>query len=70
MNTPTLLLVVLPEQQNKPTGYDTWTLEKLLRYNQDAIVAGTAPKWIPIAKVADPNESRRIVEIRLKALQR
>lgn len=70
MTSPTLLLVVIPEQQNKPTGYDTWTLEKLLRYNQDAIAAGTAPRWIPIAEVADPKESRSIIEKRLEALRR
>jgi hypothetical protein len=66
----TLLLVVIPEQQNKSTGYNTWTLEQLLRYNRDAVEAGTSPRWIPIAEVADPAESRRIVENRLEALKR
>lgn len=65
----TLLLVVMPEQQNQSTGYNTWTLEQLLRYNRDAVDAGTTPRWIPIAAVADPAESRSIVEMRLAALK-
>jgi hypothetical protein len=70
MAQPILLLVVIPEKQHQATGYDTWPLEKLLQHNQDAVVAGKAPTWIPIAKVADPQESRRIVEMRLQALRR
>lgn len=70
MTAPTLLVVVLPEKQNQATGYDTWPLEKLLQHNQDAIVAGVAPRWIPIAHVTDPRESRQIVEMRLEALKR
>ena len=66
----TLLLVVIPEQQSESTGYNTWTLEQLLRYNRDALDAGTTPRWLPIAEVADPAESRRIVENRLAALKR
>jgi hypothetical protein len=70
MNSHTLLLVVIPEQQHEATGYDTWTLTQLLRYNQEAIDAGKVPRWIPIAHVADPNESRRTMEMRLEALKR
>jgi hypothetical protein len=62
--------MVIPEHQDRSTGYDTWTLKKLLEYNQDAVAAGVAPRWIPIAAVADANESRRIVASRLDALQR
>lgn len=39
----TLLLVVIPEHQNKATGYNTWALEQLLRYNRKAVDAGTTP---------------------------
>jgi hypothetical protein len=66
----TLLLVVSHDQQNESTGYNTWTLQQLLRYNRDAVDAGTTPRWIPIAEVADPSESRRIVETRLEAMKR
>jgi hypothetical protein len=66
----TLLLVVIPEHQNKATGYNTWTLEQLLRYNRKAVNAGTTPPWVPICEVADPAESRRIVENRLEAMTR
>ena len=53
MNSHTLLLMVIPEQQDKATGYDTWTLTKLLQYNQDAIESGILPRWISIVQVAD-----------------
>jgi hypothetical protein len=66
----TLLLVVSHDQQNESTGYNTWTLQQLLRYNRDAVDAGTTPRWIPIAEVADPCDSRRIVETRLEAMKR
>lgn len=70
MNSPTLLLMVIPEHQHVATGYDTWTLEKLLSYNQVAVDSGTVPRWIPIANVADAKEGRLTMEMRLKALKR
>lgn len=70
MTSSTFFLVVIPEHQHEPIGYNTWSLHKLLEYNQNAVAKGVAPRWIPIAQVADPNESRRIVEFRLAALQR
>lgn len=54
----TLLLVVIPEHQNKAAGYNTLALEQLLRYNRKAVDAGTTPSWVPICEVADPASGR------------
>lgn len=70
MNSPTLLVMVNPDNQYSSTGYDTWTLTKLLQYNRDALAAGRLPQWIPIEAVEDAASSRRFVETRLARLRR
>lgn len=69
MMSPTLFVMVNPNDQRSAIGYDTWKLETLLQYNEDALAAGTVPIWIPIATVANATESRRFIEARLHALR-
>ena len=64
-----LFIMINPADQHLATGYDTWTLEKLIQYNLKALETATPPLWYPIATAADPGESRRFVESRLAAMR-
>lgn len=69
MNSQTLLVVVNPSDQHNSTGYDTWTLAKLLQYNRDKLAARELPLWVPIEATKDIGSSRRFVETRLARLR-
>lgn len=69
MNSQTLLVVVNPSDQHNSTGYDTWTLERLLQYNRDKLAARELPLWVPIEAIENTSVSRRFVEARLARLR-
>lgn len=69
MNSQALLVVVNPSDQHKSTGYDTWTLARLLQYNRDKLDAGALQLWVPIEATKHAGSSRHFVEARLARLR-